>query len=408
MRLLLHRDLSLYLAGNFASITGTWAQRVVVFWLAWELTESPSILGVLAALELLPSIIFAPLAGTWADRRPAARLARDVQAASILPPLALLAVALMGEPGLPALVLVTLATGVLNGLDHPLRLLLVGRVAPKGQVSGAVAWNSAAFNVGRMIGPALGGWAISAGRPDLVFAYNALSYLGFVVVLTIVGRHMAEAGPGPAGAGQASWRNLLRAFPRDVLLLFALFAATAGLLRPIFELLPSFADALSGGVGEASAPPPGGAAPSGAGAFSLLTTAQAAGAVVGALVASVLFGRFGNRRVAIAMALVAALSALAFVAAPTLALAVLAVAVMSGATLANGIATQVDLQTTLDETVRGRALALYTMTFRGLPALGALLLGVLGEALSVHLAAALSAVVLLVVWAVLALRIRRH
>ncbi|NDV00498.1 MFS transporter [Pseudoroseicyclus tamaricis] len=400
MRLLLHRDLALYLAGNFASITGTWAQRVVVFWLAWELTESPSILGVLAALELLPSIVFAPLAGTWADRRPAARLARDVQAASMLPPLALLAVALMGEPGLPALVIVTLATGVLNGLDHPLRLLLVGRVAPKGQVSGAVAWNSAAFNVGRMIGPALGGWAISAGQPEWIFGYNALSYLGFVVVLTIVGRHMAATEPGAASRGQASWRGLLRAFPRDVLLLFVLFAATAGLLRPIFELLPSFADSFSGGVEAGPA--------SGAGAFSLLTTAQAAGALVGALAASVLFARFGNRRVAIGMAFVAALSALAFVATPNLPLAVLAVAVMSGATLGNGIATQVDLQTTLDESVRGRALALYTMTFRGLPALGALLLGVLGEALSVHLAAAHSALVLLAVWAVLTLRIRRH
>ncbi|MDV7270251.1 hypothetical protein RYZ20_04995 [Thioclava sp. A2] len=63
-----------YLAGSLFSIIGTWGQHVTVFWLAWELTGSTSVLGLLATLELLPSVLAAPIAGAMADSRVVSRM----------------------------------------------------------------------------------------------------------------------------------------------------------------------------------------------------------------------------------------------------------------------------------------------------------------------------------------------
>ncbi|BBI64872.1 hypothetical protein HSBAA_61780 [Vreelandella sulfidaeris] len=57
----------------------------------------------------------------------------------------------------------------------------------------------------------------------------------------------------------------------------------------------------------------------------------------------------------------------------------LTLACLSGAILANGVCTQVVLQTQVPESVRGKVLSLYTMIFRGLPAMGAMAAGLIAE-----------------------------
>jgi MFS family permease len=375
-----------YLAGNLFSIIGTWGQRVVVFWMAWELTGSTSIIGLLAALDLLPSVLAAPIAGAMADRRPAFRLTRNVQGLSALPPLIMVAVVLFGEVNLAILMLLTLTTGILNGLDHPLRLLLVGSIAPRALVSGAIAANSVVFNIGRMIGPAIGGWAVSAETPAIVFGYNALSFLLFAAVLSRLKPPMERRGSDgedKALDGSFGWGEVFRAFEFPVIHIFSLFAAIAALIRPIFELLPSFAEDLSRDGFEAEQ------------IFSLLTSSQGLGAMFGALAASNLLARMQYRAFAMAAGVTSMLAALSFLGITQFHIALTSLTIVSGAVLANGIATQIALQTQLPEKVRGRALSLYTMTFRGMPALGALLIGALGELAPLRLVCTIAAILML-------------
>jgi hypothetical protein len=77
--------------------------------------------------------------------------------------------------------------------------------------------------------------------------------------------------------------------------------------------------------------------------------------------------------------MLAVLSELVFLGSGGFFVALIAMALLSGAVLINGIATQVAMQTQLALQVRGRALSLYTMTFRGMPAVGALLVGATAE-----------------------------
>lgn len=388
--LLRNTGLVAYLLGNLASVTGTWAQRVLIFWMAWNLTGSPSVLGLLAALDLLPSVLVAPLAGAFADSRPAVRLTRDVQLLSAVPCLAMIGAVQWDWVTLPVLMALSLTTGILNGLDHPLRLLLVGLVAPRDHLSIAVAANSIVFNIGRMIGPAIGGWAVSAGAHQLVFGYNGLTFVLFAVILSRMSVSAVASGSERTGRmldGLFRWGDVWRAFDRALIVAFVQFTVIASLIRPVFELLPAFArDLTAAGLDAAKV-------------FSLLTSAQGLGAMIGAFAVSVLMARFRFRGIAMAAGLLAVLAELLFLGTTTFLVAVFALAALSGTVLANGIATQVAIQTRLSPLVRGRALSLYTITFRGMPAAGALLVGALAEIVPLRLVLVALAVLTLCLFA---------
>ena len=74
-----NRAYRIYTEGNFISLIGTWVQRVATGWLAWELTHSGAWLGIIAAAELLPSIVAGPLGGAMADRMDRFRLIKVAQ-----------------------------------------------------------------------------------------------------------------------------------------------------------------------------------------------------------------------------------------------------------------------------------------------------------------------------------------
>lgn len=389
-----HPQLQAYLAGNLVSIVGTWGQRVVLIWLAWDMTQSAAVLGTLAALDLAPSIIAAPLAGSLADRRPTRILARNLQLLCIIPPALLCALLWTGSVTIPALMLISLATGILNGLDHPIRLLLVGSVVPRPDVSSAVAINAMVFNVGRMIGPLLGGWAVSANWLSSIVMFNALSFALFAAVLSALRLQIEGEQANRAASyesGLAGWLAIGRAMAPFDRLLFLYFILIAFALRPMFELLPVFAaDLAASGRDEASV-------------FATLTATQGFGALIGAGFTALLLPRLSYRSFATVAGCGTVLTTAAFVAAGSYGVAVLALGALSGALLGNGIATQVMLQTTLPDGIRGRALSLYTMSFRGMPAFGTLLFGIAATSVSERLlfagaAAVVALLSVVVVW----------
>lgn len=352
------RNLRLYLGGNLLSIIGTWAQRVVIFWIAWDLAESTAVLGLIATLDLAPSLLASPLAGALSDRRPPIRLAIIVQIVSVIPPLILGACALKGMIGVPVLLVMAVCTGFLSGFDHPLRLLLIGNVSRREDISGAIALNSISFNIGRMIGPAVGGVLVSVGQTAAIFGMNALSFVAFAAILArflpVVEESEDDSPPNPAiGFGIGGWGRVLREMLPLDRRLFLYFALLGLMIRPIFELLP----ALAGRFATASV--------SEAQTYSLLTSTQGAGAMLGALISSLVLGRILRERVAVWAGLSAACAVIVFFLSPIAIISVAALAVLSATILTNGIATQVSLQTRLSRDVRGKGLALYTMTLRG-------------------------------------------
>ncbi|MDQ2066272.1 MFS transporter [Xinfangfangia sp. CPCC 101601] len=348
-----------YSLGNFSSLTGTWAQRTVLFWLAWELTGSTTILGLMALLDLMPAVIMAPIGGSLADRFDRLRVAQRVQYIGVVPPVALLLLSGLDMLTLPMLLLGAVATGMLNGLDHPIRLVLVGSITPREMIPQAVGLNSLTFNLSRTLGPMIGGWCIASDAYALVFALNICSFLTFAAVLRQIEPASREGQSSNAQQKPVGWRGLLPGMGRLEKLSLAYYGVIAFCLRPVMDLLPAFASTLARPGPEAVA------------AFTLLSSAVGLGAMVGAFIASARRGR----GMTITSGLGAAASVLLFVLSAQVWLAALAVAMASAGIMANAISTQVAIQIGVAEELRGKAMALYALVLRVLPALGAVLTG---------------------------------
>lgn len=373
--ILKEKRLLAYLIGNLSSITATWGQRVIVFWIAWEISNSSAVIGTLAALELLPSVLAAPFVGVMTDRWSAMRLARDIQLLSALPPIVLFVFGLMDEITVPVLMALSVATGLLNGLDHPLRLLLVGKIVSKDKVAQGVAINSVVFNVGRMIGPTVGGWIVVTHAINLIFIFNAVSYFLFALIFTVLMKKEEKSTNDAQEDGyenQAVESFFRVAFKSNIGPMFVTFSIIALLLRPIFELLPGFTSRLQSSTIE------------GAQVFSWMTTAQGFGAMCGGVLISFLMTKCKIELMSLVSSFLAVGATAIFITTSSVITSLLSLVVLSGTILVNAISTQIAIQTQLPERLRGRALSLYTITFRGMPAIGAFVFGTFGEHISLE------------------------
>src|SRR2546426_10117894 len=90
------RNVRLFLGGQSGSLVGTWVRRVAMGWLAYRLTGSPLLLGVLAAAGQLPSLLLMPIAGGLSDRWSRHRILVVTQSLAMALTLVLAGLALAG------------------------------------------------------------------------------------------------------------------------------------------------------------------------------------------------------------------------------------------------------------------------------------------------------------------------
>ena len=76
---------SLAVPGQVISISGNWMQIVAEMWLVVQLTGSGVSVGLTAALQFLPVLLFAAWGGLLADRMSKRRLLMATQAAMAVP-----------------------------------------------------------------------------------------------------------------------------------------------------------------------------------------------------------------------------------------------------------------------------------------------------------------------------------
>src|SRR5213594_848328 len=144
LRALRHRDFRVFFAGQAVALVGSWMQQVAQAWLVLSLTNSPLRLGLVGSLNFLPVLLFAIVGGAVADRLPKRRL--------LVITLALLIVT--GRVRYWHVCALAVVWGIANTVDLPVRQAFVVELAGRADVTSAVALNSAAFNVARIMGPA--------------------------------------------------------------------------------------------------------------------------------------------------------------------------------------------------------------------------------------------------------------
>ena len=177
MRSFQHRNYRLFFMSSIVSNIGTWVQRVAQDWLVLQLTGSGTALGIVTGLQFLPSLLFSLLGGSFADRFDKRKLLALTNAGGGIAALTLGTLVLMGNVQIWQVYLLAFGLGVASALDAPVRQAFAIELVGPDDLQNAVSLNSANFNGGRLIGPALSGLMINAFGTGPSFILNGISFL---------------------------------------------------------------------------------------------------------------------------------------------------------------------------------------------------------------------------------------
>ena len=280
-----HRSFTLLWAAGFISCIGSWMQTVAVGALIISNTGSATWAVLVAAGAFLPIGVLSPIGGALADRlprRPVLALG-NLAAAGTAILLAIGVAAGHDSPG--ALVALVTVQGSASALIGPFQQAILPDLVPRSEFLAATSLNSAQFNLGRIAGPALAGATVAAFGYPVAFVANAASFLAVVVALAFV--RLGPPGGQPSGL-LAALRSGFTAARHEPSCRAAIgtIAVVAFLASPFIALVPVMAHHLTPGSGPRAV----------AQTTALLTTAQGAGAVAGALCLAPLAGRLGRGR----------------------------------------------------------------------------------------------------------------
>jgi len=360
-------NFGIYIAGTSVSLIGTWMQRIAAGWLVWELSGSAAWLGVLAFLDLFPTMVIAPFAGVLSDRWERMRIMKVAQALGAIIAIALTMLYFAGYATLWVVLSATLLLGIVDAFVQPFRLALVPALVARKDLGSAVAIKSITFNLARFIGPAIAGIVIVSVGLGWAFAANAASFVALMIALHFVTARPQEkppAGSSISVLGQAieGFRYSLSAPGVGPVLLLLLASCFAG--RPVIEMLPAWAGQVFGGT---------------ATDLAMLTSAVGVGAVIGGLW---LAGR-PNVQGMVAVYIVCSAGTvgalLAFSMAPTMLLALPIIALVGFFLISAAICAQTLVQLNVPDQMRGRVMSVYAIIIRGGPAFGALIMGLAGD-----------------------------
>jgi MFS family permease len=181
-----YRDFRLFWISLFVSNIGTWMQMTATNWLLYELTDSPVQLGLNGIFRAIPAISLGLISGTFADRYDRKRLLLSTQLVLALVTLGLAVLDHTGNIQAWQIYAFTFVSASVGSFDGPARQALFPSLVPRAVLANAVALNSLLWKGAALLGPTLGGIAISLMGTSGAFYANALSFLAVVVALVLM------------------------------------------------------------------------------------------------------------------------------------------------------------------------------------------------------------------------------
>ncbi len=365
-RALRHPPFRTFWVGQLISLTGSWMQGVGQRWLVYQLTGSESVLGIVNALMTLPVAVLAPFSGAIADRYEKRKILMTIQVSAASLAFILWFLTATGSVRISHLLVLALGLGLVRSVDVPTRQSFWADMVGKEALMSAVALNSAAVNLSRIIGPSVAGIVIAAVGVEICFLVNAISFAPSFLALLLM---------TPAAAVGREERQLIQSvreglrFVRKhrqvhhlllIIAFWSLFAGQFDVLLPV----------MAGDVFKAG--------PRG---YGFMTAAIGLGAVAGAVLSASL-ERFQRRGSILLTGTVAAsFSLFLFSQLPLFSLSLITLFLLgTGMVLQNATANTL-VQTLVPDQMRGRVMGLYSLVLIGLAPIGSLFYGFMGERL---------------------------
>jgi MFS family permease len=183
IRALRNPNFRLFWAGNFTSNIGTWMQNVAQGWLVLTLTDSAFWLGVVGFAGSIPFLFVTLFGGVIADRVNKRRLLQVTQTIMMLLAFLLAALTYFHAIGVWGVAAIAFGNGVAMAMNAPSYQALVPKLVKRDDLTNAIALNSAQFNMSRILGPTLGGYAMAIFGMAGNFFLNGLSFLAVLWAL---------------------------------------------------------------------------------------------------------------------------------------------------------------------------------------------------------------------------------
>jgi MFS family permease len=264
----------------------------------------------------------------------------------------------------------------------PARQAMTIELVGKEDLLTAVSLNSSAFNISRIIGPAIAGLILAASNAGICFLVNAVSFLAIIFMLIVI-RPAASRTSGREESMAAQIREGLAYIRGNRLVLDVMVMTGVGGLFAFqyATLMPALArDVLHGGPGTLGA----------------LVSAAGAGALTAAVSVAALGHLFKQGKIVVLGSLIVPLGLSALAMSENLHFSIGCMVVTGfGMMLFLAVSNSL-IQMMPPEHLRGRVLSVRTLVFIGFAPAGALLIGILAQYAGVRAAILAGAGVFLV------------
>jgi MFS family permease len=376
VRALRNPNFRLFWSGNFLSNIGTWMQNVALGWLVLSLTGSAFWLGVVGFAGSIPFLVFTLFGGVVADRVNKRRLLLVTQSVMMLLAFALAGLAWFKIVTVREVVVLAFLNGMAMAMNAPSYQAMVPRLVPREDLTNAIALNSAQFNMSRILGPTLGGYAMALVGVAGNFFLNGVSYLAVLWALTRIRYPEQEAShyPGLFSSLREGFAYVRRNPQMRVLVWMT---GTASFFAvPFITFIPYFAKIQlhSDETG-----------------LGWLMAASGLGAVLGAVTVAAKGTLRHRGRVVTVGGLVFFSAIICFSFSHTFALSQFLLLFEGYSAILMISSFNVAIQHLASDQMRGRVMSIYATCFLGLPPLGSLLIGVMSRrVLTPHALAAMA------------------
>ena len=364
-----HRNYRILFPANTVSNIGSWAQRIAQDWLVLELTNNNgTYLGLVTAVQFAPVLAFSLHGGKLADRFNKRKV---LILTNIVGGTASLALGLLVMTDLIALWHVFVLAGILGvstAIDAPVRQAFTTEVVGQADLPNAVSLNSANFNAGRLVGPAISGGLIAAFGTGPSFIVNGLSYFFVITALANLNEKAFFHLDRPKSDGSIR-EGIAYAKARPdiyVVMLMVFFLATFGLNFQIFNALMATQEF---GLGPAN--------------FGLMGTFIAIGSLSGAI-GSARLERFRNTKFVIRGGIAFSTSIMVLSILPNYISYVIWLPICGVTALTTLVSANSIVQTSTDPAIRGRVMGLYLLIFMGGTPFGSPLIGATTELIGIR------------------------
>lgn len=364
---LAHRDFRLYFIGQSISLVGGFAHGVAISWLGYQLTGSVAVLGALGFVQLAPALLVSPVAGLYADRYPRRMLLTVMLTTVALLGVLLAVLTATGWLTATQLMIVAALRGVVFACEIPVRHAFLGDlVRDRSVLPNAVALHSSALNTARFIGPALGGLLIGSLGEAACLMLHPIALMATLIQLQRIRtddtREPSRAGSSFLSQYLAGWKQAFA--DRTVAqMLIGVFLLGFG-VGPYNSLMPATVAELHGAHPEL---------------VGMFLSCAGLGAMTAALSMAARRGAMNLRGLALAGNLSAGLGLVMFCSTSWIPAAVLGMIMVGFGTISQAVSTNITIQQTVSDAMRGRILSIYTAMFMGAMPIGSLVFGQLGQ-----------------------------